>query len=176
MFHERPGVEPYQGKEMSDGALDLHAIQLTLMELRTQMAAHTKHTSDAIEGLTETVKDVNRRLDDVTRLQTGHEMQNQAIDRAFKAIKDLADSTKERFESTETAHQKTRDKVVWATGAAFMLSLLASSCVGLVMYYTSQLDANQQAAQAELKQTVKDNTARIGILEKYVPYPTTPRP
>lgn len=167
---------------MSESTLDLHAIQLALVELRAQVQAQQSRTAETIEGLLEVVREtrnevagVSRRLDDVTRLQTSHEAQNEAIGRAFKAIKELADSTKENFTSRDTEHKKTRDKVIWFSGAAAMLSLLASTCVGLVMYYTGQIDSDKDHERARLEQTVQDHDTRIRTLETYVPrtYPDT---
>lgn len=165
---------PYQGKEMSgdgtpgDGIIEL---KLQMVEMRSALKAQ----QDQFTTLVESVHQVSRRLDDVTRLQTGHETQNEAIGRAFKAIKELADSTKQGFERIDNSHQKTRDKVLWFSGAAAMLSIIASACVGLVMYYTNQIDANQQRDRERIEHSVSDHDTRIRTLETYIPrtYPDT---
>lgn len=162
-------------------------LRVDIAETRAALAA-MQQTMDSLRG---EVRDMSRRLDGVTRLQAHHEQQSQGLDRAFQAIRELADSTRVGFDNMKSDHEdyrlrhereesewrerhvaennKTRDRVVWFSGAAAMLSLVAASCVGLVLYYTDKAEVYQQRERDRLEQTVEDNTKRMHLLETYIP-------
>lgn len=169
-------------------------LKMEIESIKNDFRLHQQQNTSAIERMTDALQAmqkelavVGRRVEDVTRLQVNHEQQRDSIDRAFHAIRDLAESVDTGFKGVRSEHeewrlrherdesdwrekhvaenQKTRDKVIWFSGAAAMLSLLASACVGLVMYYTSQSDTYQQRERDRLEHTVQDNSARLRALE-----------
>lgn len=159
-------------------------LKVEISEIRSEFRLLQQQHTTAVERMTEVVQgvkqelgNVSRRLEDVTRLQVNHEQHRDSIDRAFRAIRDLAESVDTGFKAAredESAwrekhvaeNQATRDKVIWFSGAAAMLSLIATVAWGLVVYYNDKADAFESKERARIEAAVQDLSVRTRNLEQ----------
>lgn len=82
--------------------------------------------SSEVKRLTATVEKNNEKLERLSVLEQSHESANDAIERAFDAIKKLEKESEESVESNTLEH-KTYDKYIWmSVGFATAISIIWS--------------------------------------------------
>jgi Tfp pilus assembly protein PilN len=143
-------------------------------ELRTSIALlqqQNAQNTGMLQTVRDEVRELGRSMESITRLQERQQQHDGGLERAFSAIRELGEATQRGFEKVRTDedawrkdhvgdNDKIKSKVTWFSGMAAALSLVAASCVGIVMYYTNKADAYQEMERARLEKSVDNlNTA-----------------
>lgn len=172
-------------------------IATAIMEVSGATAMLQAQTRDSLNNMTNSMqamqaelRAIANRTDQVISLQQDQKHHGQGLERAFAAIAELAESVRSGFENVRTEqeeyrsrrerdesrwraehikeNQATRDKVIWFSGAAAMISLMASLFAGVVMYYTNKADQLQTADRQRVEDIANDTAARVRRMENYM--------
>lgn len=172
-------------------------LAVEVSELRGAFALLQSQCNGAIQNLTGSVqavqaelRNLGNKVEEVTRLQVHTEQHSEGLERAFAAIQNLADMTRETFEKDRASvegyrtrrereegqwraehvkeNQETRDKVMRFSGAAVVISGVATMLVAVVMWYSDKIDTAASREQDMTNAAVRENTGRIRNIESYL--------
>ena len=163
----------------ADIAVEVSELKGAFALLQAQNNGAIQNLTGSVQALQAEIRNVGKKVEEVTRLQVHQEAHSEGLARAFKAIGDLAESTRAGFEQQRENidawrvqhvrdNNDTRDKVMRFSGVALVVSTVAGLMVGVVMWYSDKVDAAASGERTQTELTLKDNSARIRSIEYYL--------
>lgn len=164
-------------------AVEITALQGMMSTLQHSVSSTSEHLTQSMRDLQSEVRQAVSQLREVARIQHVQETQSSGLERAFEAIRHLAEqqekSWKEHTQESDkwrNGHvkddQKTRETLIRWSGMGLAASALIGTIVLLSIYIASGwVQHNEQMHQSlEMEMRSQDTTMseRINKVEKYL--------
>ena len=182
-----PNKDPFDPAHVALRVVEL-ASELEIT--RTALTNATQNMGSALQALQVDTRAIAQKMDNVTLLAARQETLDDEIERAFVAIKDLAETSREKWdqhhsaESTDRASRdqeirSAREKLILWGGVGVGFSILAATLTAIVAWSVNTRFDNQSRDHDKLDARLdkhieistedhKAATARIDKIEKYL--------
>jgi hypothetical protein len=173
-----------------DIAVEFGELRNHLALLQQQNQGAMTNLTSSIQAMQSDLRNIGRKVEEVTRLQIHQEQHSDGLRRAFEAISALTNTVERGFtkireeqDNKRVEHQrsidqdisnektrldKIRDRVIWMSGGAAAISVVAGIAVAIVAYYTNRLETYATKERERTEQVTNDNARRVRNIEYYL--------